>query len=292
MKAFFKAVTLSFLAVIVMGSWTCSSAEEAPTAPAGYKLIPDDLYADFNLSVYSQYIWRGYELSKDSLVFFPQLTVGYKGFAVTTWVDLDTNYHNWAPGEREFKLQETDVIVSYSNSYAPWKLNYTLGWILYDFQPSHEVDAEVPAGAVAGDTVHTRISDTKTQELYLTLGLDTLLKPTFSVYQEIEAGQAWYFQLGASHSFNVYKDWSLDLAGYVSYMHDQSGPKDTHIGAFHDGNISAGLKIPINKYVWIKPNLQYSFPLSSSSARRIQESSMNGDNNNFVYGGLILDVAL
>jgi hypothetical protein len=242
-------------------------------------LIPDDLYADFNLSVYSQYIWRGYELSKDSLVFFPQLTVGYKGFAVTTWVDLDTNYHNWAPGEREFKLQETDVIVSYSNSYQPWKLNYTLGWILYDFQ-------------APGIDENGRLVDSKNQEIYLTLGLDTLLKPTFSVYQEIEIGQAWYFSLGASHSFNVYKDWSLDLAGYVSYMHDQSGPKDTHIGAFHDGNISAGLKIPINKYVWIKPNLQYSFPLSSSAAHRIQGSSMNGDNNNFVYGGLILDVAL
>ena len=76
-------------------------------------------------------------------------------------------------------------------------------------------------------------------------------------------------------------------------MHDKSGPKESHhIGAFHDGNISAGLKIPINKYVWIKPNLQYSFPLSSSSAHRIQANSMNGDNNNFVYGGLILDVAL
>src|SRR5512137_1286419 len=115
MKGRLRALILCCIMVIGMGLGTYTHAEEGPTAPAGYKLIPDDLYADFNLSVYSQYIWRGYELSKDSLVFFPQLTVGYKGFAVTTWVDLDTNFHNWAGGSREFKLQETDVIVNYSN---------------------------------------------------------------------------------------------------------------------------------------------------------------------------------
>jgi hypothetical protein len=283
MKGRLRTLILSFIMVIGMAIGSYSHAQEAPaaepTAPAGYKLVPDDLIADLNVSFYSAYIWRGYELSKNSLVIFPQLTVGYKGFAVTTWVDLDTNFHNWEGGEREFKLQETDVIVNYSNSYQPWKLNYSLGWILYDFQPT--------AGNADG-----RITDTKNQEIYLTLGLDTLLKPTFSVYNEIEIGQAWYFSLGASHSFAVYKDWSLDLAGYVSYMHDQSGPKETHIGAFHDGNISVGLKIPINKNLSVKPNLQYSFPLSASSADRIQGSSMNGHNNNFVYGGLILDLAI
>jgi hypothetical protein len=277
MRAFFKAVTLSFLAVIVMGLGTYSQAEEAPTAPAGYKLVPDDLYADFNLSVYSQYIWRGYELSRDSLVFFPQLTVGYKGFAVTTWVDLDTNFHNWEPGQREFKLAETDVIVSYSNSYAPWKLNYSLGWILYDFQP------------VAGNADGS-ITDTKNQELYLTLGIDTFLKPTLSIYQEIESGHAWYFQLGVSQSFNVYKDWSLDTALTASFYQNTSfGQK---ISAFHDGNLSAGLKIPINKYLSIKPNMQFSFPLSEAAAERITNGNMGGGRNTFLYGGLILDVAI
>jgi hypothetical protein len=280
MKAFFKAVTLSFLAVIVMGSWTYSSAQDEPTAPAGYKLIPDDLYADFNLSVYSQYIWRGNELSRDSLVFFPQLTVGYKGFAVTTWVDLDTNFHNWEPGQREFKLAETDVIVSYSNSYAPWKLNYSLGWILYDFQP------------VAGNA-NGSITDTKNQEVYLTLGLDTFLKPTLSIYQEIETGHAWYFQLGVSQSFNVYKDWSLDTALTASFMQNTaSKDENLEISAFHDGNLSVGLKIPINKYVYIKPNMQFSFPLSEAAAERISYGNMGGSRNTFLYGGLILDVAL
>ena len=170
------------------------------------------------------------------------------------------------------------MTVSYSNSYEPWKLNYTVGWILYDYQPTdRQCDGT--------------ITDTKNQELFLTLGLDTLLKPTFSVYNEIEIGQAWYFSLGVSHSFPVYKDWSLDLGGWVSYLHDNSARDD--FSNFHDGNISAGLKIPINNYLSIKPNLQYSFPLSSDAADANQGSEASVTiNNNFVYGGIIFDLAI
>ena len=249
-------------------------AEQAEAAKPAGKVIPEDLTADLNVSLYSQYIWRGYELSRDSVVIFPTMTVGYKGFAVNLWADLDTRFTGSA--NKEFKLQETDVTVSYSNSYKPWKLNYTLGWILYDYQPTK--------GEENGS-----IKDTKNQELFLTLGLDTLLKPTFSIYQEIEIGQAWYLSLGLSHSFAVYKDWSLDLGGWVSFLVDKSGTDD--FSDFHDGNISAGLKIPLNNYLSIKPNIQYSFPLSKDAADQIKGLSFSG-HNNFVYGGIILDLAI
>jgi len=271
MKASLRTLSLSLLIVVGMGMGTYSHAQDAaavpPTAqaeatpPAGMKVIPEDLTADLNVSFYSQYIWRGYGLSKDSLVIFPTITVGYKGFAVNLWTDLDTRF---AGDNRKFKLQETDLTVSYSNSIAPLKLNYTLGWILYNYQPLQN------------------------QEFFLTLGLDTILKPTFSVYQEIEFGPAWYFNLGLAHSFAVYKDWSLDLAGTVSYYNNKSYGD---FSDFHDGNISAGLKIPLNKHLSVKPNIQYSFPLSSAAASEIKAVSF-GSNNNFVYGGLILDLAI
>lgn len=293
MKTSLKTLSLSLLIVIGMGMGAFVQAQdvvpgekpiEAPK-PAG-KTIPEDLTADFNLSLYSQYIWRGYELSRGSVVFFPTLTVGYKGFAVNLWADLDTRFAGSA--DKEFKLQETDVTITYSNSIKPLKLNYTVGWILYDYQPSQEI--EVPAGAVPGDTIH--VKDTKNQELFLSLGLDTILKPTLTVYNEIEAGQSWYLSLALSHSFAVYKDWSLDLAGWVSYYDKSRNSEGTDgFGSFHDGNIAAGLKIPINNYASIKPNIQYSFPLSGAAADRIKRSSFSG-HNNFVYGGLIFDLAI
>jgi len=294
MKTPVKTIIASLLIVMGMGLGTYSRAQEvvpgetvvAPaTAPAeeakpcgGGKCISEDLSADLNVSLYSQYIWRGLELSRDSIVIFPTMTIAYKGFAVNLWADLDTNFGTGVQ-DRTFKLQETDLTVSYSNSYAPWKLNYTLGWILYDYQP------------VSGNADGT-INDTKNQEIFLTLGLDTLLKPTFSVYNEIEVGQAWYFSLALSHSFNVYKDWSLDLGGWVSYLIDKSSADFSN---FHDANISAGLKIPINAYLSVKPNLQYSFALSGDAAQRIRDNSealFHHRQDNFVYGGIIFDLAI
>jgi len=286
MKASLWTIALSFLIVIGMGLGTYSHAQDAPAEkataqaeaakPAG-KVIPEDLTADFNVSLYSQYIWRGLELSRDSFVMFPTMTFGYKGFAVNLWADLDTRFAG-SPN-KDFKLQETDVTVSYSNSYKPWKLNYTAGWILYDYQPT------------AGNEDQS-ITDTKNQELFLSLGVDVLLKPTFTVYNEIETGQAWYFLLGLSHSFPVYKDWSLDLAGSVSYIINHS---TADISNFHDGNISAGLKIPLTNIFSIKPNLQYSFALSGAAAQRIRDNSealFHHRKDNFVYGGIILDMAI
>ncbi len=293
MKRFLKLICFGCLISFLMGLGTFSwAAEEKPAEaaqPTG-KTIPEDLIADFNLSLYSQYIWRGYELSKDSMVIFPQLTLGYKGFAVTTWVDLDTSFKGSA--DKAFKLQETDVIVTYSNSIAPLKLNYTVGWILYDYQPlSYQVIAPNAYEQVNGRIA--KIAETKTQEIFLTLGVDTILKPTLSIYQEIEKGRAWYFNLGISHSLPVYKDWTLDMALTASYYHNQNGEDpNLKISAFHDGNLSVGLKIPLNKYVSIKPNLQWSFPLSQAAANRIKYTSFTGHNNTFVYGGIIFDVAI
>ena len=290
MKVSLRTLSLSFLIVMAMGLGTSSHAqygaaekpgEQAePAKPAG-KTIPEDLTADLNISLYSQYIWRGYELSRGSVVIFPTMTVGYKGFAVNLWADLDTRFAGSA--DKDFKLQETDVTVSYSNWFKgcmPWKVNYTLGWILYDYQPTN--------GILEGQAQNNHFSDTKNQELFGTIGLDTLLKPTLSVYQEIEIGQAWYISLGLSHSFAVYKDWSLDLGGWVSYLTNHSTDDFSN---FHDGNISAGLKIPLNNYLSIKPNIQYSFPLSKDAADQIKGLSFSG-HNNFVYGGLILDLAI
>jgi hypothetical protein len=261
----------TILAVLLFGS--LATAQEATPQPAGQSSpekieVPEGLTANLNVSAYSQYIWRGIELSKDSLVIFPSLTMGYKGFSFNLWADLDTNFGNPLPGEsKQFSLQETDVIMSYSNSLAPLKTNYTFGWIFYDtdgFNGNAPVD---------------------NQELFLTLSPELPLNPTFSVYGELQAATAWYFSLGLSHSFTVHKDWSLDVGGYGSYFYG----KQEAYSSFNDANLSAGLKIPLNKHMSITPKIQYSFPLNTSASRRLKSLSFNGDHDQFFYGGLVFD---
>jgi hypothetical protein len=242
-----------------------------PTAPGkpGQKVIPEDLTADLNTSFYSKYVWRGLELSKDSLVIFPSMTIGYKGFAFNIWVDFDTDFNNPpATGHKESKLQETDLTLSYTNKIKPLKMDYTVGWIYYDTDGFY---GDVPS---------------KNQEVFVTLAFDLPLKPTLSVYREIEIGEAWYTSLALSHSFSVCKNWSLDVGGWVSYLYNHS---TEDFSAMHDANLWVGLTIPLNPFWSLTPKMQYSFPLSSSASDRIEANSFNGRDDKFIYGGLIFD---
>ena len=83
--------------IVTMGT-TAAMCEEAD-APT----------ADFTLGLYSKYVWRGYELSKDSLVIQPSVTVGYKGFAFNLWGNLDTDQTTDSYSEDDNNWNETDM---------------------------------------------------------------------------------------------------------------------------------------------------------------------------------------
>lgn len=48
--------------------------------------------ADASVAFLSKYVWRGFELSDDSIVIQPSMTVAYKGFGMNLWGNLDTDY--------------------------------------------------------------------------------------------------------------------------------------------------------------------------------------------------------
>jgi len=267
---------VAFVLGLLLGSF--SYAQEAAEAqPAEVAEGPEGPTANLNLSIFSQYVWRGYELSHNSFVMFPSVTVSWKGFSVNWWGDVDTNYSGGKKGvlPEDCQLWEQDYLFWYSNTWK--KLNYTLGYIYYNtkYQPG------------PGDT----------QEMWIALGLSTFLNPTFSVWYDIEDSGSWYYNLAVSHSFPIPKarfglcrDWSLDVGGWVSYYDlDDYTKFHTNYDAWHDGNIWAGLKIPLTDVCSITPKIQYSFPLSHKADKKIQSLSFDGSDSQFVYGGLIFD---
>jgi len=190
-----KILTTLLLLALAFVPWNAFGAEETPIPGEGTKAAELDkatvdedrpeLSAD--VAFLSQYIWRGYGLSKDSLVIEPSITAAFKGFALNLWGNLDTNYDDTGS-----KWNETDMTFSYGHSFGIVGLE--AGYIYY---------------ALDG------VDDSK--EFYLSAGVDVLLAPTLTVYREIASYQGWYINLGLSHSFELPHEMSLDLGATFAY---------------------------------------------------------------------------
>ena len=239
---------------------TWAGEEEKPTASA-------------DVGAFSKYVWRGYELSDDSVVIQPSASVGYKGFGLNLWGNLDTDVDGTLDDDSEFN--EIDMTLSYDKSFGPVALG--VGYIYYGLDGLD--DAE---------------------EIYLSVGLDVLLSPTLTVYREIADLQGWYFSFGISHSFSLPKDITLDLAGSVGYYCSEDdgfveldrnlNPTNNRYSNFHDALISMGLTIPLGKYFSVCPMVAYSFPLSDEADDLITAGSFSNDSD-FFYGGVTFSMS-
>jgi hypothetical protein len=229
--------------------------EEAPAAVTGTATF----------GVFNKYIFRGYELSRRSVVFQPGLSASYGGFSASFWGNIDSREHGTQnffperPDRRSFN--ETDLTLSYT--YILKKLSLTGGYIYYG----------------------TKYTD-ETQELFVTASYDMFLKPTLSIYRDIDRYPGTYFNLSIAHSIKLVGDMSLDLGASAGYMWGDGGYWKTfqpstggftgsNYQAFHDGKVQAGLTIPVTKKVSVVPVVQYWFPLSGKASRHWADSSYN-----------------
>ena len=256
------AISLSLVLTLVM-VLPALAEEEKPSA-------------DLSVAVLSDYIWRGQELSHDSAVIQPSMTVSYMGFSANLWGNLDTDPYT-RTGDNSGNLNETDLTLSYGKGFGP--LSVEGGYIYYGLEG---VDAD-------------------SQEVFLSLGLDALLSPALTIYRDFDTYEHWYFLLGISHSFDITEAISLELAGSVSYLKsedadtypeiDDGAPTGDEFENFHDGVISASLPIAVAEYITVTPSLSYTFALSSDASDEMEWRSVKGDDDNFVYGGVTVSVA-
>jgi hypothetical protein len=232
--------------------------------------------ADFAVAALSQYIWRGQELSRDSVVIQPSMTIGYDGFSANLWGNLDTDPYFETPGDDESKWNETDFTLSYGNSFGPWSIEG--GYIYYGLEAIED-----------------------SQEIFLSLGYDTLLAPTLTVYRDFDSYEHWYFLFGLSHPIELSEAVSLELSGSVSYLKSEdkeaypeindAAPTGDRFKDFHDGIISISLPVSVSEYVTVTPSVSYTFPLSNEASDEMEWRSLGGDEDSFVYGGVTVNMA-
>lgn len=238
-------------------------------------LADDDKPAcDASITLISQYIWRGYEQSRDSLIIQPSVTIGYEGFSANIWQSIDTD-----PVGDTQNLYETDFTLSYDTEINGVAVG--AGWIWYVL-PDAEYDS---------------------QEFYVTAGLDVFLNPTLTIYREFYHAPSTYITLGISHSVDIgWRNATLDLGLHGSYLlsndegayADPDDPDDEY-NNFHDGLLSVELNIPMDKYINVTPALYWSFPLCDDAADDMKAWARGYMNHhgkdNFLYGGVTVSLS-
>jgi hypothetical protein len=240
---------------------------------------------DFTVAALSQDIWRGYEMSRHSVVIQPSMTMGYKGFSVNLWGNLDTK--PYSPGNASYTgtWNETDLTLSYNKTLGLF--NVGGGYIYYSLASLNKDAAD----------------RNDSQELFATVSLNTLLSPTLTVYKEIDHYRNWYFLLGISHLFELNKMVSLKLAATASYLLSTDAepypkcdgnalPTTDKFSNFHDGTVSASLPIKISNHVTITPALSYIFPLTGDAKDEMRWFGLKGSvtpaerDSSFLVGGM------
>jgi hypothetical protein len=254
MKSTTKKITLALLGTAcTLFMATTALAEEAKPK------------ADLTTGFYSQYVWRGFAYSRDSLVIQPSMTISHKGAAINLWGNLDTNQYTVDPDDSETSnFNETDLTLSYSGSAG--KIGYSGGYILYSVEGLKD-----------------------TQEVYATVSVDTLLAPNLTVYKEITGLQGWYAKAAVSHTLELTKDLKLALGASIGYLDDEADYSE-----LHDGVLSASLAIPVAEYLTVSPQLYYSFPLSSKAKdflKNANSGTIDKAKADFVYGGVAVNLA-
>jgi len=272
LRKLFAIGLLTFTLLVVPGA-QLQAEEDKPTG-------------DFTAAVLNQYIWRGYELSRNSIVIQPSMTLGYKGFSANIWGNLDTKPYSPTGASYASAWNETDLTLSYSKMLGLFNIGG--GYIYYSL-------ASLNKDAADRDD---------SQELFATVSLNTLLSPTLTIYKEIDHYRNWYFLLGISHVFELNKMVSLKLAASASYLlstdaekypkfDDNALPTTDKFSNFHDGSVSAALPIKVSDRITVTPTLSYIFPLTGDAKDEMKGYGLKGTalpserDSSFLVGGIL-----
>ena len=130
-----KLCCVLILIVLCLGAAfpVMAAEEEKPNvvaAPPPAAVQEDKPTFDFTTYALSKYVWRGYEETKNGIVIQPSMTVGYKGFSVNVWGNLDTRPYAAAPNTSYSSAwTETDYTLSYNKTFG--LVNAGVGYIYY-----------------------------------------------------------------------------------------------------------------------------------------------------------------
>jgi hypothetical protein len=226
--------------------------------------LPFGLEASGDVSLYSQYVWRGFLLDRDTVIqpgfYISTAKTKFGKFKAGIWSSQDLQ------NKDNLRSKEYDYIFDYT--YELDNFSFSLGHTYYDF----------------ADT------NTFSREFYVGLSFPKLfLTPSVYFYRDYGnpqngGGLGNYTVINAAHSFELLKikerQLTLDLSGHVGFNHNQFIDGDGG-----DVGLKVGFTIPVAGSVSFTPNVNYSIPFGDLSDPSI------GNQKNRFYGGFTLTYA-
>ncbi len=225
--------------------------------------------ADYTVDVLSQYVWRGFAFSDDSVVIEPSFTVSYQGFYANIWGNYDTKQDT----NNEAKWNETDFTFGYTQD-LPFNLSLDIGGIYYALDGIKD-SFEAFAG-LSGTCPKTGV----------------VLSAT--IYREISHYPGWWLVLNGRRDFGL-PFWGsrLNLSVETVYLSsdDEGAYADPDDGdEFSDWlylRFGAEINIPLGEYFSLTPKVYYSFSLSNDADDLLEEGSWD-NHHDHLYGGASL----
>ncbi len=226
--------------------------------------------AEVSTDVLSQYIWRGFGLSNDSMVIEPSITVSYQNFSVNVWGNYDTNDQTLSPSQANWN--ETDLTLDYTYDKLPYGLSANAGTIYYALEG--EDSFEIYAGLSATCPV-------------------TGINAGLTIYKEISHYPGWWFELSADRSFAL--PWygaSLDVGATALYLSSDdpaSYPDPNNTTEAYSGwvnlDLSASVSIPVTKEITVTPKVAYSWAFTDDGKKLLAAGSVD-NHHDHLYGGV------
>jgi len=201
--------------------------------------VEGDVYA----GLYSQYLWRGIDLSGGSAVAQGGVDLTAKGFTLSYWSDIQLKDDTVLGSDvNKGNATETDMTLDYT--FSPMeKLSVSLGTIWYALDGADD-----------------------TKEAYLGLAVDTILQPAVKVYYDYDEAKenGLFFTASVGHTFQVMDQLGINLGALVSY-NDESDYAVGDYKDWHNYELSASADYTIIDQLSISPSIMYSHALSNDA---------------------------
>jgi len=215
-----------------------------------------EVNGDAYVGVYSKYLWRGFDLSGSQPVAQGGVDITAGNCTVSYWTNLQLSTDE---GYEDGEATETDIVLDYSRDLNDL-VSISVGNIFYQLD-------SIP----------------DTNELYLSIALNTILSPALTVYYDWDECDetGLFYTLSVGHDIAFTDALALSLGALVSY--NQSS--DYAVGdydEFHNYELSAALDYAISETVSVNASVLFSEGISDEAKDSID--SMNAGNSEIVSG--------